>query len=139
MKDAVTIVRTFVERINARDVDGLCALMTSDHALVDAMGTTFTGTENMRKAWSTYFSWFPDYMIRAEHYFCDGEQVAVFGRASGTYAPHGELRKENSWEIPAAWLATVRREQIAVWRVYADNQAVHKLMQQTPPPEKPHG
>ena len=32
------VIRRFVERINAHDVDGLTALLTEDHRLVDALG-----------------------------------------------------------------------------------------------------
>ena len=133
MADAVRVVQTFIERINARDVEGICALMTDDHTFLDALGATISGADHLRTGWKTYFSWFPDYTLRAEHFFSDGNQVAVFGRASGTYAPDGQLRKENSWQVPAAWLATVRGERVATWRVFADNQAVRELMLAQPP------
>jgi len=138
MADALAVVKAFIERINARDVQGICAHITEDHTFLDAVGASVTGAEHLRTGWKTYFSWFPDYTIHPEQFFCDGDRVAVFGRASGTYAPDGQLRKENGWEIHAAWQATVRGDRIATWRVYADNQAVRNLMQ--PPPAKPpHG
>lgn len=137
MGDALAVVKGFIERINARDVEGICARITEDHTFLDAVGASVTGAEHLRTGWKTYFSWFPDYTIHAEHFYCDGDRVAVFGRASGTYAPDGQLRKENSWEIPAAWQATVRGDRIATWRVYADNQAVRNLMQ--PPAKSSHG
>ncbi len=139
MSDPAAVVRAFVERINAHDVDGLCGLVTADHALVDPLGATVAGTANLRSAWGTYFSWFPDYAIAAEHFFATENQVAVFGRASATYAPDGNVRKENFWQIPAAWLATVRDARVAMWRVYADNQPARSLMQQHAPPKGVNG
>lgn len=135
MSDPVAVVRAFIERINAHDVEGLCALMTPDHALVDSLGATLTGAANMRIAWETYFSWFPNYAISAEHFFVEENQVAVFGHASATYAPDGSMRKENFWQIPAAWLATVRDAWVSVWRVYADNHPARSLTQQHASPK----
>jgi hypothetical protein len=38
----------------------------------------------------------------------EGEVAAMFGSAGGTYVPKGgELKPENRWETPAAWLATL--------------------------------
>jgi len=43
------IVKAFIERINAQDVDGLYELMTEDHAFVDALAYSVVGREAMRK------------------------------------------------------------------------------------------
>ncbi|MGH9859075.1 MAG: nuclear transport factor 2 family protein, partial [Candidatus Acidiferrales bacterium] len=139
MSDALAVVRAFIERINAHDVEGLCALMTPDHALVDSLDATLTGAANMRAAWETYFLRFPDYRIAAEYFFAMENQVAVFGDASATFAPDGDMRKENFWQIPAAWLATMREGRVAVWRVYADNQPARSLMQQHAPSKAVNG
>ncbi|MGH9794005.1 MAG: nuclear transport factor 2 family protein [Candidatus Acidiferrales bacterium] len=139
MSDSAALVRLFIERINAHDVDGLCALMTADHALVDPLAATVTGAANLRAAWEAYFSWFPDYKIAADYFFARENHVAVFGQASATYAPDGKMRKENFWQVPAAWLATVREGRVAVWRVYADNQPARSLMQQHASPKAVNG
>lgn len=127
-KDATEVVLAFMERINAADVDGICALMTEDHAFVDALGARIQGREGMRQAWKMYFGMIPDYKVSHEELFSKGNLVAVVGAARGTYAPGGGPRKENQWEIPAAWLAVVRGGLVAEWHVYADNQPVRKLM-----------
>jgi hypothetical protein len=50
----------------------------------------------------------PDYWIRIDSAVCEGDVVALFGSAGGTYVPErGELKPENKWEARAAWLATV--------------------------------
>ena len=38
------MVHRFVDRINARDVDGLAARTTDDHRFVDSLGTLTVGT-----------------------------------------------------------------------------------------------
>ena len=132
-KEPVEVVLAFMERINAADVEGICALMTEDHVFVDALGTRIQGREKMRVAWTAYFGWIPDYKVSHEEVFQKSSLVAAFGTARGTYAADGKLRKENQWEIPAAWFAVVREGLVAQWRVYADNQPVRKLMGDSTP------
>ena len=132
-KQPAELVLAFMERINQRDINGLCALMTEDHVFIDALGARVQGRESMRKAWTGYFGMIPDYKVSHEEVLQHGNVVAVFGTARGTYAPEGRLKKENFWEIPAAWKAVVRNGLIAEWRVYADNQPVRKLMGEATP------
>jgi ketosteroid isomerase-like protein len=44
------LVRAFVGRINAHDVDGLAALMTEDHRFIDSLGQIVRGREAVRAA-----------------------------------------------------------------------------------------
>ena len=127
-REPVEVVLAFLDRISARDVDGLCALMTEDHLLVDGLGNRMRGRDVMRKAWTTYFALFPDYRVSHAEIFSQGEVVAAFGSAEGTYAVNGKLPKENHWSAPAAWRAIVRDGLVAEWQVYADNQAARKIM-----------
>jgi uncharacterized protein (TIGR02246 family) len=131
--DPVEVVLAFMEKINAGDVEGLCALMTEDHVFIDALGERFVGRERMREAWKGYYSVIPDYKVSHEEILPKGAMVAVFGTARGTFAPEGAKKKENFWEIPAAWMAVVRDGKVAQWRVYADNQPVRKLMGEAVP------
>lgn len=127
-KEPVDVVLAFMDRINAADVDGLCALMTEDHVFLDALGNAMRGREVMRKGWQGYFAWFPDYKISHEEILQRGSLVAAFGAAEGTFAVDGKMPKENHWKAPAAWMAVVRDGLIAEWRVYADNQPARKIM-----------
>ena len=126
--EPIAVVLAFLEAINSRNVDRLCALMSEDHVCVDALGNKVQGRESMRKAWTGYFQWFPDYRVSHEEIFSDGKLVAAFGSAEGTYAPKGNLVKENRWNAPAAWKAVVEGGLVKEWRVYADNQAARKIM-----------
>jgi len=124
----VDVVLAFMNRINAADVDGLCALMSEDHVFVDGLGNRLQGREAMRKAWACYFRMFPDYRVSHEEIFSHDDVVAAFGRAEATYAVGGKLPKENHWSVPAAWRAVVRNGLITEWQVYADNQAARRIM-----------
>jgi ketosteroid isomerase-like protein len=127
-KEPIEIVLAFLEAINGGDVVRLCALMTDDHLFVDGLGNRVQGREAMREAWTAYFKWFPDYRVSHEEIFSDGEIVAAFGSAEGTYAVKRSASGETHWSAPAAWKAVVRNRLVAEWRVYADNQAARKIL-----------
>jgi len=127
-KTAVDVALAFVHRINAHDVGGLVALMTENHLFVDGLGQVVRGREKMEKGWLGYFAWFPDYSIKVDDAFSNGNVVALFGIAQGTYSVDGHMLAENHWEIPAAWKAMVHGGRISEWRVYADNDPVRKIM-----------
>jgi ketosteroid isomerase-like protein len=127
-KSAVEVAIDFVDGINCHDLGGLVALMTDDHCFVDGLGQEVRGREHMKKGWLGYFAWFPDYSIKVDDAMSNGNVVAMFGSAKGTYAGKGSLVAEAHWKIPAAWKAVVRNESVSEWRVYADNEPVWKVM-----------
>jgi ketosteroid isomerase-like protein len=127
-KTATDVALAFVDRINHHDVGGLVALMTEDHLFVDGLGQEVRGREKMEKGWVGYFAWFPDYSIKVDEALSNGNMVALFGTAQGTYSAKGNLLAEAHWEIPAAWRAVVRGEHVFEWRLYADNEPVWKIM-----------
>jgi len=127
-KSAIDVALAFVDRINRHDVNGLVALMAEDHRFVDGLGQEVRGRKRMEQGWLGYLAWFPDYPIKVDDAFSDGNVVALFGTAQGTYARKGSLHAETHWEIPAAWKAVVRDERVSEWRVYADNEPVWKVM-----------
>jgi uncharacterized protein (TIGR02246 family) len=127
-EESIAVVVSFLDAINAGDVEKLCALMSEDHLFVDALGNKVKGREAMRKAWAGYFQLFPDYRVSHEEILSDGRLVAAFGSAEGTYAIKGKLAKSNHWAAPAAWKAIVEDGLVKEWRVYADNQAARKIM-----------
>ncbi len=122
------IATAFAARINAHDPVGLSELMTEDHAFIDALDNRTAGRAAMRAGWQHYFAAVADYWIRVDTVFENGQTVALFGRAGGTYAGGAPKSEASAWEIPAAWLAEVRGDRISVWRVYADNQPLRQLM-----------
>jgi ketosteroid isomerase-like protein len=122
------VAKAFVERINAGDVAGLAALMTQDHRFVDSLGNAVTGREAMRQGWVGYFGMVPDYRLVMDDWFCEGSFVVMLGTASGTYSQDGSLKPENRWTTPTAIRAVIREDQVAEWRVYADNEPIRQLM-----------
>lgn len=122
------VVLQFLERINCHDADQLAELMTEDHVFIDSLGAVVNGRENMRSGWRSYYNLCPDYRVFHERIFSHGSHVAVFGTAAGTIAAGGELLAENSWLVPAAWLAVVENELVKEWRVYADNKPVYDII-----------
>lgn len=126
---AIDVALEFVDRINRRNVDLLCELMTEDHRFVDSDGTVpVTDRESMREGWRGYYAMVPDYRIDIEETIGSGDVVVLLGIASGTYTADGELRPENRWETPAAWKAVVRDDRVAEWRVWADLEPIRAVM-----------
>jgi ketosteroid isomerase-like protein len=121
-------VLKFEVLINARNADAIVALMADDGEFIDSLGNSVRGAENLRAAWTGYFKMVPDYCISHSEIFADGDTVALFGSAQGTFAKDGKLTKENAWKTPAAWRALVKDGKIAVWQVYADNEPIRAIM-----------
>jgi ketosteroid isomerase-like protein len=126
------IARAFVSKINAHDVEGLGSLMTDEHTFVDALDNRAVGRPTMQAGWQAYFSMVPDYWIKVETVLQEGSTVALFGQAGGSYSASGGDSPKQRWQVPAAWLAEVKSDRVAVWRVYADNQPLRELMGQEP-------
>jgi ketosteroid isomerase-like protein len=125
-------VRRFINLINAQDVDGLNNLMTEDHRFVDALGQVVQGRDAMRGAWSMYFRMVPDYHISCNEMIGEGNVVAAFGIAGGTFSQdRKELLEENRWQAPVALRAEVKGDLVAEWRVYVDNEPIRRLMSKT--------
>jgi ketosteroid isomerase-like protein len=134
--NSLATIKEFIKQINEHNVDGIINMMSADHTFIDSLGINTRGKENMRHAWDTYLTFFPDYLIRPKDFISKNGMVAVFGTASGTLAADGKLLSENHFEIPASWTAVVKDGKIAKWRVYADNEPVRKLLEKykTPHP-----
>jgi ketosteroid isomerase-like protein len=127
----IDVVLRFEEVINSHSAEAICALMTADGEFIDSLGNRLQGTEKLRAAWEGYFKMVPDYSISHSEIFADGNAVAVFGSAQGTFARQGQLSKEDFWKTPAAWRAVVKDSKIALWQVYADNEPIRAIMRKS--------
>jgi ketosteroid isomerase-like protein len=125
--EPIETVRQYVGRINASDTAGLAGLVTEDHRFVDAEGTTHQRGLT-REGWAGYFEIFPDYQIVVETIFANGETVAAFGHASGSFQGKGAETPALAWRFAAAWKAVVRGGKIFEWRVYADVEPMMRSM-----------
>lgn len=122
-----SVARKFVEAINQGDVEAICELMTEDHRFIDSTGEVYDGRERMKKAWIDYYAIIPDYLIDISEALVSGNTVVLIGKASGTYAPDGEIQRENYWVVPAAWRAVVDGDKVKEWQIFADLEAVRKI------------
>jgi hypothetical protein len=113
------VARAFIAAINAEDTNALRALMTDDHTFTDARGNSFSGADKMRLGWQYFFHAYPSYRIDIEHGFAEGNQVALFGKATGGWRVN-DIVLPQRWTVSAAWLAEVEKEQIRHWTVFCD-------------------
>ena len=118
-------VLAFIERINAHDVEGFGALMSDDHTFIDAHGNQVSGREKMIAGWRGYFNWFPDYFIEVTDVFEDGEKLALFGFAGGSF----KGKPTESWRLPAAWKASVKAGRVTLWQVFADTKIPFEIIE----------
>ena len=125
------VVLRFEEVINSRSAEAISGMMTADGAFIDSLGNRLQGTEKLRAAWEGYFKMVPDYSISHSEIFADGNTVAVFGSAQGTFSKDGQLDKKNFWKTPAGWRAEVKDGKIALWQVYADNEPIRAIMRKS--------
>lgn len=109
--DAEPVIR-LNECISTRDVEGLAALMSQDHSIVDTAGAAVLGRSACIDAWRGFFLAYPGYRNVFEAFSANGEAVTVSGHS--LCPGHPEL------EGPALWLAIVRGGQLSEWRVYED-------------------
>jgi ketosteroid isomerase-like protein len=114
------IVQDFAIAINEHNVDKMCLLMTDDHKFIDSQGNEAIGKEKLRAGWIGYFQLFPDYKIEIAEIFVNGDTIAAFGFAGGTFQGQGE-KKENFWHLPASWKAVIANGKIELWQVYVDS------------------
>ena len=131
ISNPIQVVLEFERLINTRDPDSICALMTGDGQFIDSLGNRIQGTEKLRAAWMGYFKIVPDYSLSHSEIFAQGDTVAIFGSAQGTFSKDGQLAKENFWKTPAAWRAVVKDGKIAFWQVYADNEPIRAIMRKS--------
>jgi ketosteroid isomerase-like protein len=108
MEEPINVVMKFEQLINSHHAEAVCALHTPDSVFIDSMGNRIEGAVKMRPAWEGYFKMVPDYTISHSEIIANGELVAVFGSAQGTFCKDGKLRKEDFWKTPAAWRAVVK-------------------------------
>ena len=128
--DPKDVVLRFIDAVNRRAVEEIADLMTDDHLFIDSLGAEVRGRGAMREGWMGYFSMVPGYGIAVSEVIPSVGTVAVFGTASGGYAPGGGPPHEDRWSTPAAWRAVVKGARLAVWQVFADNEPIRRLMRE---------
>ena len=112
-------VSRFNDFINARDIEGLSAMMTEDHTFIDAARRQVVGKLECIRAWQGFFAAFPDYRNDFENISTNEELVIIVGRSSCT---------DSRLDGPALWSAKVRGDHISEWRVFEDTPPNRKTL-----------
>ena len=121
------IINNFANAINKHNVDEICSLMTEDHKFIDSQGNEVVGKGKMRTGWIGYFQLFPDYKIEITDLFINGDTIAAFGFAGGTFQGLSD-KKDNYWHLPASWKAIIKNGQINLWQVYVDSKIPYDII-----------
>jgi ketosteroid isomerase-like protein len=80
--DTKIVVVRFNDCINARDIEGLSRLMTSDHVFMDSSGNSVVGKQACVNAWKSFFAAFPDYQNLFDRFRMTEDVVAIAGRSA---------------------------------------------------------
>lgn len=91
----IDVVLKFEQLINSRDAAAVCSLLTSDSVFIDSLGNRMENADagKLRQAWEGYFKMVPDYSISHSEIFANGDTVAMFGVAQGTFFKHPQKEK----------------------------------------------
>src|SRR5690606_13808062 len=98
-----------------------------DHAFYDSMGVDIRGLVNLKDAWGSLFSLFPDYTIEAKEIMVEGNEAVVFGEISGTFVIDDEEVRGKKWKVPSAWKVLIKEGKIAEWRVFTDMVPIREM------------
>lgn len=112
-RDPKLIALLFNDCINNRDIDGLADLMTDDHTLICDGHVDTKDKNSSRKAWSTFFSLYPDYLNHFSRIESRDDFVVIVGRST--------CSNEQKLNTSALWSARIRDDKVSEWQVYEDN------------------
>jgi ketosteroid isomerase-like protein len=110
--DPISIVETFNNCINNKDIDGLAALMSKEHTFIDRDGSSHGPKSHMVAGWKQFFEMFALYKNTFNKIKADGDCVFVLGFAYWS---------EKEPYDPVIWTAKIENNLIAEWRVYEDS------------------
>ena len=119
----------FVNAINEHDVDKICPLMDDGFIFFDAWGGKSIGKDQMKNGWEGYFKMFPDYKIEILDIYFDGNKIAAFGFAGGTFENKKTETNENYWRVPAAWQVEIINAKIKLWQICVDQKKVIDILE----------
>lgn len=126
--DPDSLVREFLARLVARDIDAAAELVTDDFEYDNVpMGKSF-GPEGLRKTLTPFFGMCTgiDWRILRQTSSGDMTHGTVLNERDDRVEIHGEWRT-----LPVAGVFEVRDGRITLWRDYFDGPTIVKVM--TPP------
>ena len=111
LRDPKLIVLLFNECINNQDVEGLSNLMTEDHRFIDRQNEVTAPKKKMLKGWEEFFKNFPEY----QNYF-----PRLESRDDLVIIPGYAIWEKGGEKDHAIWVAKIKDNRVAEWRIYAD-------------------
>jgi ketosteroid isomerase-like protein len=121
-------VMAFIEAINNGDIETMANFMDENHTFTDSHGKQRHGKTNMTKSWQGFFGLFPDYHIEVDMIMEKGQNIAIFGQASGTYKNFHDDEDHNYFKHPSCWRAEMVNGKIVSWNVYCDTKVTHDII-----------
>lgn len=116
------LVRTYNERLNGRDIDGVLGLCTDDVAMIWPVDV-YQGKAQARQALQDLYRAFPDFQREADLVIVGDGQAAVEFRASGTFegGPFGGYEPTGKGgTLHGSEILTLQDGKLARIRVYYD-------------------
>ena len=101
--------------------------MTFNHKFIDGDGSEHVGKDQMKEGWKEHLALIPDLTLSISAHFEENNTVVLIGSSRGTIIQDGELKPENSWQVPCAWCVLVESDKVAVWQLYANQCALHEI------------
>jgi steroid delta-isomerase-like uncharacterized protein len=123
MSDSLEVIEQWVEAYNNRDAEAQAALYAENASMWQyAMPHPVVGRDNIEKVFASFFLAFPDTHIDTEATFVDGELVAWFWLARGTWlGPFGDLQPNGkTYALHGSTLFLVENGSIVSQRAYWD-------------------
>lgn len=117
----------FVDAINSKDIEHLTSLMSENHKFIDGDGSEHVGKEQMKVGWKEHLELIPNLTLSISMHFEEENIVVLIGKSSGTIIQNGELKPENSWEVPSAWRVAVESGKVVEWQLFANQCALHEI------------
>ena len=111
----VQTCKTWIDYINAQNLDGLFALASEDHRFFVEGEPPTIGRDKVRSSWTGYFSGYPEYVVFEDELFDLDDAIYVVGHTTGSHVPQ-ELEAIPSSVI---WRCVVSTNgKVSEWSIY---------------------
>lgn len=125
----ITVVRAYVQALDARDDRALEALIADEFELVDSVGNVIAGKEACLTVLRRLSALAPDYRIEPASMSRRGQVVLVSGKASSA---DPRLCRDSQWR------ARVEGGRLLSWEAFAAHPvSFNEILRDVPPPPPP--
>ncbi len=111
-RDPKIVALLYNEYINARNLEGVIALMAENYQFIDSENRV-ENKEQMKTSWDEFFTEYPDY-INSFHTVISRDNLVILLGHSECSLP--------VLDGPAIWTAKIENDQVAEWRIYLDTE-----------------